>query len=100
MRYLDYGPIVKITDDEGNHHYGWQKDDREVIDGMTFRRSISRIKHHRLDGPAIEHANGLSSWYINDMPYEKRMDQYGRDAGLSDMDIMVLRLKYGGTCQF
>ena len=49
---------------------------------------------HRLDGPAIEWADGDKWWFINDVRYVTFND-FQAASGLSDMDIMILRLKYG-----
>jgi len=49
---------------------------------------------HRLDGPAIEWRNGGMSWFINGYEYANFKD-FQSAGGLSDSDMMVLRLRYG-----
>ena len=51
-------------------------------------------KLHRADGPAVEYASGKMSWYINGVAFTNFKD-YQRAGGLTDREIMVLRLKYG-----
>ena len=50
--------------------------------------------YHRLDGPAIEYADGGYRWYIKDEIFYNFND-FQKAGVLSDSDIMVLRLKYG-----
>ena len=33
--------------------------------GMYYYKDRGMTIHHRLDGPAIEHADGYKSWYVN-----------------------------------
>jgi hypothetical protein len=49
---------------------------------------------HRIGGPAIERDDGSYEWYIHDKKYNNGK-RYQSAAGLSDSDMMVLRLKYG-----
>jgi len=85
------GSILKITDDEGNHHYGWHT---ILYDGVHIDEVLIFMDHHRRDGPAIEFNNGFVSWYINDNAYT-----YGPSffcaARLSEDEITILKLKYG-----
>jgi hypothetical protein len=84
-------PILKITDEDGNHHYGWH--DR-LYDGAPLELVIQKMHHHRRDGPAIEYVDGFGSWYINNAAYNYGPSFY-RVAALSEDEITILKLKYG-----
>ena len=69
------------------------------------RRSISdkfwiwhkedhRNYYHREDGPAIEHDDGRTDWWLyNDRIYSSK--EYQKITGLSDCEMSFLILKYG-----
>jgi len=61
-----------------------------------WRNEYSKL--HRLDGPAIEWAieweDGNYWWHINGIMY-RDFKEFQVAGGLSDSDMMLLRLKYG-----
>jgi len=48
---------------------------------------------HRLDGPAIEHADGHASWYLNDRRYT--FDEFLELTPISPETKCMLKLIYG-----
>lgn len=64
---------------------------------FTIWRSIhNRIIWHRIDGPAcINHHTSDISYWINDEKYENAK-KYQKAANLSDEEITLIILKYGG----
>ena len=82
-------PILKITDDEGNHHYGWYNGE-----GVSSIQLYINMRHHRLDGPAIVYLTGDSYWCINNSQVTNFKD-FQEAGGLSDDQMCILRLKYG-----
>ena len=60
-----------------------EKDQFHRLDGPAIERADGRKewwvdgKLHRLDGPAIEYANGYKSWYVNgEIMSEKEYKEY------------------------
>ena len=93
----------------------WYKDDIVVSSG-TRLDIITNLCCHRLDGPAMITKDGGRSWWVNGrlhrldgpaLEFNDHIEWWANGVlcfnfkdfqvagGLSDMDIMVLRLKYG-----
>lgn len=50
---------------------------------------------HRLDGPAVTYANSEQKWYVAGYRCRDR-NEFQEQSGLSDEEIALLVLKYGG----
>ncbi len=63
---------VKI-DENGNVHYYEEPSfyDVEIDDDGNVRYYNERGQLHRLDGPAVERADGTKEWYQDDMPHRE-----------------------------
>jgi len=82
-------PILKITDDEGNHHYGWYNGE-----GVSSNQLYINMRHHRLDGPAIEWDDGSYEWWVGD-EYCDDMGEFIKYSQISEDGITILKLKWG-----
>lgn len=57
-------------------------------------RSSSGHRFHRVDGPAMIHDSGQFSWYVHGKKVIS-FDEFQRESGLPDADILMLKLKWG-----
>ena len=93
--YIDDGGDKIWFSDPSDRQNTWHRLDGPAVVSRkgTLEWWVNDMRH-RLDGPAIEAYNGDKIWYINGVRYYYFKD-FQEAGGISDSDMMVLRLKYG-----
>jgi hypothetical protein len=95
---MDNKPILKI---DKNGHKRWRLHGKfHRVDGPAieyadgFKSWWLNGRHHRVDGPAIEYAGGNSSWYLNGRRYS--FDEWiDINTYISEEEKVMLKLQYG-----
>lgn len=54
---------------------------------------------HRLDGPAMIHDNGQLSWWVHGTKVTS-FKEFQQESGVSDAEILILKLKWGADWEW
>jgi hypothetical protein len=73
---------------------GWYE---EYSDGSVLHLIGPSLRgsFHRVDGPAIEWANGTRQWFLNGQCYDNKMSEFQSNANITDDEMIVIHLKFG-----
>ena len=86
------GDYLEINTIRGNIRYGNLCSDVKI--GQVDDNPLLYLIPHRIDGPAILYSDGSYSWAIDGVWYSNFKD-FQAAGNLTDMDMMILKLKYG-----
>ena len=90
--------MIKMMIDEDGDKIWYDSSVLDIQD-MKDVTDSGELHWHRLDGPAVEWANGRKSWWINDTPYSN-FKAFQENAKLTDDQITILKLKYGNEMRY